>query len=438
MDMQQQAWQLGDILENVRTAYMWVEPEVPDFTIHATAKVCIQTQKGRVDLELKRETVWNVLSLLSATVFSKDYLDVLFAWNLKPLFSYFRFYGSKWVIPTSSVIDLHVVENFLNLNKKRPENFVEAINRGKVVAANKGWRAVYKTIHQPLMFRVLPAIETSPLLNEQSKQQQFAYYEIEGQSNGRMNCMKKFKYGYLPLNMSKELRQVLKPKGYNLRFLAADYRSCEVSVLQWLSGDAKLKQIIESGDDLHSAIFQIITEGSCDTEEKREKSKRMFLPVMYGCGAPGLAKNLTISVDLAKELIRRINYHFKTACEWLASKQKEAETTGSCRDYFGRERTFKEGDAYLARNLCVQGPAATFCQEKMIELFNALEGKNTYLSFCIHDAVGLVTTIPDARDSYLLTKQVLESESKLCPGLAVRVKIKFGAKLSPTKEIWKD
>ena len=74
----------------------------------------------------------------------------------------------------------------------------------------------------------------------------------------------------------------------------------------------------------------------------------------------------------------------------------------------------------------------------MIELFNAFQGKKTYLCFYIHDAFGLVTTIPDARDSYLLTKQVLESESKLCPGLSVKVKIKFGAKLSPMKVIWKD
>jgi hypothetical protein len=433
--MEDKALLLTDIMDGVRTAYLWCEPEVIDFTIHATGKVCIQTAKGRVDLELQRETAWKVLGLLSATVFSKDYTDTLLTWNLKSLLSYFRFYGSKWIVPTSGIVDLHIIENFHNLNKRRPENLSEAINRLKVVSVDKGWVPLYKAIHKPLMLKVLPALETTAILNQQTKTPQFPYYEIEGQSHGRMNCLKKYKYGYLPINMGKDLKQVLIPKGYGITFLAADYRSCEVGVLQWLSKDEKLKQIIESGADLHSSIFQIVTEGSCDTEEKREKSKRMFLPVMYGCGPEELARNLSISAGLGKELCRRIHYHFKTASEWMASIQKQAEKLGSIRDHFGRLRHFAPEKVYLARNFVVQAAAATFCQEKLIDLFNALENTSTRLCFVVHDGYGMTCPIKEAPVAFKIVKQALESESRLCPGLKVGVKIKFGSHLHPMKEV---
>ena len=432
------AEKLTEILEGTRHVYMWTEPEVVDFTAHSKGKVCIQSVRGKVELELARETLWTTLGLLSATVFSKDYVDLLLTWNFKSLCSYFRFYGSKRVVPENSLLDLSPIENFLGVNKKRPENIGEAVNRMKVVQASKGWMPIYKTIHHPLMLKVLPSLETTPLLNEVTKSSQYAYYEIEGQTFGRLNCLKKFKQSYLPTTLGKETRQVLKPLGHKKRFLAADFRACEVCVLQWLSQDAKLKEVIDSGEDLHSEIFRIVTEAPCDTEDKRERSKKMFLSVIYGSGPDGLAKNLGISSGVAKELIRRMRYHFATAFEWLDTKEKEAKKNGVVEDFVGRPRRFKEDDAYRVRDMMVQSTAATVCQEKLVALYNALEGKDTQLCFVVHDGYYMVCSVKDARDSYLLVKQILESESKLCPGLTMKVKIKFGAKLEPMKVLWRD
>jgi hypothetical protein len=434
MDYEEKARKLSDILEK-RTIYLWCEPEVIDFTVHQTGKIFIQSAKGTIELTLDRDSIWKTLSLLSV-VLSKDNADLVLTWNIKSLFSYFRFYGAKSIIPTTSIIDLNVIENFLNIRKRRPENLVEAINRGKIVSVNKNWTTVYKAIHQPLMFKVLPALETTPLLNESNKQRQYAFYEIEGQTNGRINCLKKFKYGYLPTTMSAEVRRVLKPRGYNTRVLSADYRACEVSVLQWLSGDETLKQILDSGEDLHTAIFRIVTNSPCDTDEKRRKSKLMFLPVMYGCGVNALSKNMSISEDTARSLINRINSQFSTAAEWMNAQQKAAGK-GEVSDYHGRMQHYKEGESYRFRNACVQGVAATFCQEKLVDLCNALESTSSYPCFYIHDGYGVVCTIKEAKVTYDVVKKTLETESRLCPGLAVKTEIKFGAKLEPMKTIWK-
>jgi len=336
---------------------------------------------------------------------------------------------------------LKLIENFLNIRKPAPENFLEVINRVKLAVKAKSWQQIYKTIHLPLSLRVLPVIETYPLLNEQTKRTEFPFYEIEGQISGRMNCLSKFAKCYLPHRMGPEIKAVLKPRGYNVRFLCSDFRHCEVTVLQWLSNDPKLLDILESGADLHNQIYEIVTGDTCDSENKRRISKKIFLPVMYGCGASGLAQNIGVSQNVASELISRIKTQFSTSWDWMASKQDEAKN-GEVADYFGRTRTFGDKETYLARNFSVQGVAATVCQEKLIDLFsklNTLDDKDKLrLAFSVHDGFGLVCQVKSAHDSYKLVKEVCETESKLCTGLKMKVEIKFGVKLDQMKVLWKN
>jgi hypothetical protein len=100
------------------------------------------------------------------------------------------------------------------------------------------------------MMRVLPAIETYPLLDETERTAKYAYYEIEGQTNGRLRCLKKFSKGYVPHAMGPDVQTSMKPRGYNLGFICPDVKYCEIAVLQWLSGDSKLKTLLESDEDL--------------------------------------------------------------------------------------------------------------------------------------------------------------------------------------------
>lgn len=438
MNLYDVAWQLSDLLETNRAVLLKTEPEVPDFTCAAPFKAIIWGQRDCVEIEVDPTNVMDVIAMFDATIFDKEKVERLYVWNLKPLCTYFHFYlPHKFITPANAIIDLKPIENFLGIKKNRPENLVEAINRTRIVLQNKGWQAIYKTVHLPLTLRILPCVETRPLLNEEARRTEHPYYEIEGIFSGRLNCLKKYAKTYLPHNMGPDVKRALKPRGYGVRFLCSDFRHCEVTVLQWLSGDEKLRELLDSGGDLHTKIYEIVTGDQCNTDNKRKLSKLMFLPVMYGCGPTRLGELLGVPESVAVQLMDRIKTIFSTAWGWIKKAQDQAKT-GVVTDHFGRPRTFAEGEAYKARDFVVQGVAATVCQEKLIELHGALDPKKAEIVFSVHDGFGLVVKVDAARETYKLVKQVLESESKLCPGLKMKVEIKFGAKLDSMKVLWKD
>lgn len=437
MNLQTASDQIIDLLETNRSIFLKIEPEAPDFTIHAPFKIVLFGSNQMVEIDVSDKSLVSLIGLFDATIFDKTQVDRLYVWNLKALAVYFFSISKRSLAPATNLIDLKIIENFLGVRKSAPENFVECVNRVKLIVKTKTWQSLYKSIHLPLALRVLPAIETQPLLNEETKRTEYPYYEIEGQINGRMNCLRKYAKSYLPHNMGPEVKAVLKPRGYGLRFLCSDFRHCEVTVLQWLSKDENLKNILDSGADLHEQIYESVTGDQCNTENKRKLSKKMFLPVMYGCGPSGLAGNLGVNESVAAELINRIKQQFSTAWEWMQSKQ-EAAREGVIHDFFGRPRLFDEKQCYLARNFSVQGVAATACQEKLIDLFGNIDDDKANIVFSVHDGFGLVCQIKSAREMYKLVKQVCEAESSLCPGLKMKVEIKFGAKLDNMKVLWRD
>lgn len=433
---------LSDLLSANRSVYIRLEPEAPDFTSKQPFTLCLYGADKGLAIATQYDDVLMLGELLAATVFDPEYVDRVYAWNFKPLASYFHFahkakFGAddaKFLRP-NNLFDLKPIERFLGVVKNRPENFPEAVNRLKAALQNKSWQAAYKAVHLPLSLRVLPAIESTGLLNEATRRYEYPYYEIEGQTTGRMNCEGRFKAGYLPHILGPELRANLKPPGEKARFLCADFRYCEVVALQWLSGDEKLLEIILSGADLHARIYEIITNTACDTDEKRQRSKRMFLPVMYGMGVKSLAGFLKMPEPVAEQIIARVKASFPTAWAWMQSQQ-DAAKRGEFKDKLGRPRTFEE--PYQARGLSVQAVAAMFCQERLVALFDALDMNKARLAYSVHDGYGLYVDVPAARETYRLVKDTLEAESNICSGLRMKVEIKFGSKLDSMKVLWKD
>ena len=439
MSLSELAWRIADLIEGSKSVYLRIDPEYPDFTVKNEFKVSIWNLRNVVEVQVTPKNIVQIIGLFDCTIFDKEQVAHLYTWNFKSLAIYFRAFceNDKFATPTNSLIDLKLIEGFLGIRKNIPENLVEAINRTKLAAQIKGWQQVYKSIHLPLSLRVLPAIETAGLLNEKTKKIQYPCYEIEGQVNGRMNCQNRYAHCYLPHTMGDDIKRVIKPQGHGWRFISADFRYCEVVVLQWLSQDENIKQILDSGEDLHSKIYEIITEDKCDSATKRIISKRMFLPVMYGCGPKTLGINLGVGEAMGQELFKRIQTRFPMALAWLYARQEEAKH-GVVYDYFGRPRKFAEGEFYKARNFHVQAVAATFCQEKLIDLWRALDGQNARLVFSIHDGYGLICQLDVAKQTYRTVKDTLETESKLCPGLKLTAEVKFGSRLDNMKVLWKD
>ncbi len=429
MEIIESAELIGEMITKTQVVYLRTDPEVLDFTNNSPGKIIISGGQQKVDIDVNRNNVIEVAGLLSNSIFDKTNISMIISWNIKSLFSYFKAYFSKPFISTTSIVDLQVIEKFLNITEKQPENLSEALNRTKAVSANTNWKPIYKTLHLPLMLQVLPSLETTALLDEQTKSPKFAFYEIEGQTNGRLRCPKKFEKGYIPHTLGPTEKQNFKPRGLNQLFISSDIKHCEVSVLQWLSKDEVLGQIMKSDLDLYSEIYKIITQDDCDSDKKRKIGKEIFLKVIYGIGSKGLSEELKVSIDIAKEVINRTYSSFPTATDWIKSQQNEAKNKGTIQDYFGRPRTFTEDTAYLARNFVVQGVAATVCLEKLIELHRAFQNQPAKLCFSIHDAYGFTCSKEDAPATFKLATDIIKTPSVLCPGLILKVESKYGKRL---------
>ena len=427
---------LSEMLESSRTVYVRTEPEIMDFTDNVLSKVVIFSANSKVELEVSSQNIASVIGLLDATIFNREVVHQVYFWNFKSLASFVKYCTTKFVTPQNNVVDLKVVEAFLGIRKNPPENYIEATNRARVILQNNNWRAIYLSIHMPLLYRVIPSIETTALVNSSLRRSEFPCYEIEGQANGRLNCSGRFSRSYLPHTMGPDVRKALKPKGEGLRFATADFRFCEVVVLQWLTGDQALKEILDSGQDLHSRIYELIIQKPCDNDAKRKISKKMFLPVVYGLGTVGLAQSLGVPEEAAAEIKNRIYSKFSTALNWVNEKQQLARQGQTITDYFGRPRKYSPEECYLVRNFVVQAVAATVCQEKLIDLWKSLINTTAKLAFSVHDGYCVVFETKDAKSIYDIMKQTLESESRLCPGLKMKVEIKFGINLNEMRVLW--
>lgn len=418
------ATQLQELTPTTKAFYLYTEPEVLDFTAVKEAKLCVCTPKVKITQSFTLKDLPLLISLLKFTVFSNNAL-VLF-WDAKQFASYVLYWLKKRLPFTC--IDLKVMEAFCNIQKNKPENLLDAIDRMKHLSKNN----LYKSLHEPLIFQVVPSMETTGLLNIETRCSQYPYYEIEGQQNGRFNSTKKFNRSFLAHTLSEDDKGCLKPKN-NQVFVYADFKNCEIKALQYLSKDPRLQKIINSNFDVYRAIYEEITNDKCNSDKKRDLSKNIILPVIYGCGASRLSEITQLSEGVCKILIQKLKVIFKVAFDWLKDRQTDAES-GPVKDMFGRVRDFTK-QPYKARDFHVQGLAATICQEKLIDLHNGLTTGN--ICFTIHDSYGLVCPLQNLEETIRSTKRILETDSKLCNGLAFKSDIKFGEtllKLEPFKE----
>lgn len=86
--------------------------------------------------------------------------------------------------------------------------------------------------------------------------------------------------------------------------ISCDFSQVEVRVAAALSGDATLKQVIDSGADIHDATATLMY-GEGFTPEQRTISKRCTFGTLYGGGARALAEQTGVSEATARQVIEK-------------------------------------------------------------------------------------------------------------------------------------
>lgn len=420
--------QLAEVLHSMagKDLFICCKPDVADFTDNKAVIIAVMSAENGIEVTLPHDAVKlrGLCGKLTHYFFGGHSPNLIIGWNLKNLFSYILAITGKPFHYNSKLFDLRILENYIGKNNEIPKDFEEAKLRLMSVVKHPSWnklKNIWENVYIPLSVSIVPELETIGIIR--NKQRFYSYYEIASQVNGRMKCSNAFRNSYNPHTMSEEDRAVFRPPDSDGIFCYLDIKHMEVSVLQWLTGDPKLKEILESGQDLYDGIWKTLTTIDSN-EEYRKKCKGLFLPVVYGLGVNGLAEKNGITGSTAKKLIDNIRKEFSVALGWIEEQQDKCGN--EVVDYFGRVR--KVDEPYKARNFVVQSPAAILCFDKLIRLHEMISpiGK---LGMHIHDGYVIFATRANRRQIMEVAKQSLESESKLFPGLKLKVSCKFGEKL---------
>jgi DNA polymerase-1 len=196
------------------------------------------------------------------------------------------------------------------------------------------------------------------------------------------------------------------PPGHVL--VSADYSQIELRIMAHLSGDAALVSAFLAGADIHRAtaaeIFGVPV--SEVTPEQRRYIKAVNFGLIYGMGAFGLARELTIERAAAQQFIERYFARYPGVAEYMQRTRELARSQGYVETVFGRRLWLPDINAgggprraaaeRAAINAPMQGTAADLIKLAMIAVQGWLAdaGLATKLILQVHDE--LVLEVPEA------------------------------------------
>jgi DNA polymerase-1 len=185
--------------------------------------------------------------------------------------------------------------------------------------------------------------------------------------------------------------------------MTADYSQIEMRIMAHLSDDAGLKEAFETGEDLHTFVasraFGVPVEAV--DPELRRRVKAMSYGLAYGLSAFGLANQLRIPTDEAKEQMEAYFERFGGIRDYLQNVVAQARKDGYTSTILDRRRylpdlTSDNGQRRqmaerMALNAPIQGSAADIIKLAMLGVHRALraEGLRSRLLLQVHDELVL-------------------------------------------------
>ncbi len=231
------------------------------------------------------------------------------------------------------------------------------------------------------------------------------------------------------LELGRLIRKVFIPKD-NYVFTDADYSQIELRLLAHMSADGALISAYREDSDIHritaSKVFRTPLEEV--TPKQRSNAKAVNFGIVYGISSFGLSRDLSISVQEAKEYIEEYFRTYPSIKEYLDRLVSNAREKGYAETLYGRRRPVPELSSgnfmqrqfgeRIAMNSPLQGTAADIIKIAMINVYKRLdrEGLKSRLILQIHDEL-LIETAPGEEEavSRLLAEEMQSAAELLVP-----------------------
>jgi len=233
----------------------------------------------------------------------------------------------------------------------------------------------------------------------------------------------------------REIRQGFVPGPGFEALMTADYSQIEMRIMAHLSDDAGLKEAFSTGEDLHTFVASRAFGVPVDQvdPELRRRVKAMSYGLAYGLSAFGLAGQLRIPVDEAKEQMAAYFERFGGIRDYLRDVVAQARKDGYTSTILDRRRylpdlTSDNGQRRqmaerMALNAPIQGSAADIIKLAMLGVARALtaEGLRSRLLLQVHDELVLEVAPGEREALEALVRREMGSAYELSVPLDVSV-----------------
>jgi DNA polymerase-1 len=219
------------------------------------------------------------------------------------------------------------------------------------------------------------------------------------------------------------------------RLLSADYSQIELRILAHVSGEPKLREAFERGEDIHTATAAEVLgkEPATLTKDERNLAKMINFGIVYGISAFGLSENLDIPKEQAQAYIDAYLARFPLVQAFIARTIAQASDDGYATSLLGRRRPVPELRASnrqtrgfgerVAVNFVMQGSNADIIKVAMVAIHERLraEGRGAHLVLQVHDELLLEVPETEVTKVRELVREEMVGAYPLDPSLAVDI-----------------
>ena len=189
---------------------------------------------------------------------------------------------------------------------------------------------------------------------------------------------------------------------------SCDYSQIELRIMAHLSGDAALLKAFHDGVDVHRATAAEVFGVAVDqvTSEQRRYAKVINFGLIYGMSSYGLAKNLGIEAQAAKNYIERYFERYPGVRRYMDETVALAHRQGYVETVFGRRLVLpeinggsgprKKAAERAAINAPMQGTAADLIKKAMVAVQARLDAEKPEVLMILQVHDELVFELPEA------------------------------------------
>lgn len=218
------------------------------------------------------------------------------------------------------------------------------------------------------------------------------------------------------------------PPGYTL--YDYDFKSQESIILVHYSKSQYLKNIIDNGGDIHTAVASIIYSIPYEevSKELRGISKSVEFAIVYGAGAQKVSDMTGLSVEESSVVMKKFLKNAPEVDIFINTANKVARERKVVRTIRRRPVCMERGREYACVNYIIQGSAADSTKGRMVDIHKFLRanGYKTYMALQVHDS--LLNVVHNDEEEVLGYLRWLQTEREL---FRVQVTVDV-AKCTPT------